>query len=499
MKIAHLLTLCLALFLAPSQTFAQSDDLALKSHRAKELMAEGKFVQSISLYRELNQAVPNNPGLMLNLGMALHMAGKEREAIPQLEAVVKRDPGVAPAWLFLGAARLRAGQATAAVKALKTFLELQPDHREAREMAASALLSLDRFDEAAEQYQKLTRQQPESAQAWYGLGQCYETLSSRTFEELQKTDPDSGYWLALAAESRARDQQFSSAFYLYRQALEKLPAMRGLHGALANIYQQTGHPDWAEAEQRNEDQLAPADCRAQKLECDFRAAQYAQILASAKGTKSPESYYWLSRAYNQLALDAFARLGQLAPSVELHQLKAHIYENQKRYSEATGEWRQALRLSPGNRQIQKELALSLKFSQDYGAALPLFQELLRQQPASAELNFLVGDTMLNLQRSEDAIPFLQRAVDHNAKLLTAHKSLARAELAVGKTVEAIPHLRAALATDEDGSLHYQLARAYQAGGQPELAKQILVSYQKHQHSAEEERKSAEKKVEITPP
>jgi tetratricopeptide (TPR) repeat protein len=185
--------------------------------------------------------------------------------------------------------------------------------------------------------------------------------------------------------------------------------------------------------------------------------------------------------------------------VELHQLKAHIYENQKRYSEATGEWRQALRLSPGNRQIQKELALSLKFSQDYGAALPLFQELLRQQPASAELNFLVGDTMLNLQRSEDAIPFLQRAVDHNAKLLTAHKSLARAELAVGKTVEAIPHLRAALATDEDGSLHYQLARAYQAGGQPELAKQILVSYQKHQHSADEERKSAEKKVEITPP
>src|SRR3981081_2472382 len=195
MKIARLLSLCLALFLAPSQTFAQSDDLALRSHRAKELMAEDKFVQAISLYRELNQAVPNNPGLMLNLGMALHMAGKEREAIPQLEAVVKRDPAVAPAWLFLGAARLRAGQATAAVKALKTFLELQPDHREAREMAASALLSLDRFDEAAEQYQKLTAQQPKSAQAWYGLGQCYETLSSRTFEELQKTDPDSGYWL----------------------------------------------------------------------------------------------------------------------------------------------------------------------------------------------------------------------------------------------------------------------------------------------------------------
>jgi hypothetical protein len=33
-------------------------------------------VQAIPLYRKLNQAVPNNPGVPLNLGMAVHMAGK---------------------------------------------------------------------------------------------------------------------------------------------------------------------------------------------------------------------------------------------------------------------------------------------------------------------------------------------------------------------------------------------------------------------------------------
>src|SRR5260370_24657732 len=91
-------------------------------------MAEGKFVQAIPLYRELIQAVPNNPGLMLNLGMALHMAGKEREAIPELEAATKLDPTLAPAWLFLGAARLQLGEATAAVQALKMGLGSQPDH-----------------------------------------------------------------------------------------------------------------------------------------------------------------------------------------------------------------------------------------------------------------------------------------------------------------------------------------------------------------------------------
>jgi Tfp pilus assembly protein PilF len=48
----------------------------------------------------------------------------------------------------------------------------------------------------------------------------------------------------------------------------------------------------------------------------------------------------------------------------------------------------------------------------------------------------------------------------------------------GNTTAAIPHLEAAVekGEDEDGSLHYQLARAYQAAGQPELARKMLEKY-----------------------
>src|SRR5882762_3121078 len=122
------------LFLSPSSSLGQSDDLAMKSQRARELMADGKFAAAVPLYRELNRAVPNNPGLLLNLGMALHMAGDERNSIPQLEAAVKFDPGLAPAWLFLGAARLELGQTLSGLEALKMVLELQPDHRGALEL-----------------------------------------------------------------------------------------------------------------------------------------------------------------------------------------------------------------------------------------------------------------------------------------------------------------------------------------------------------------------------
>src|SRR6266404_2555128 len=313
-KAAQAFLFCLISILSPLSSFGQSDDLAMKSQRAREFMADGKFAEAIPLYRELNQAVPNNHGLLLNLGMALHMV-----------------------------------------------LGLQPDHRGALEMLAGSLLSFDRAAEAADQYRKLADLDPESSPAWYGLGRSYESLSLRAFDELQKTAPESVYWLALVAEARLREQQFSSAFYLYRHAVEKMPTMRSLHAAVAEIYRQTGHPDWANVEEEKERQLPQPDCRTQTFECEFQAGQYSGLVVSAQRAHTPESHYWRSRAYNELALQAFTRLGRLPPSREQHELKAHIYSGQKRYAEAAGEWREARKFSPGDPQIQKQLAISLKF------------------------------------------------------------------------------------------------------------------------------------------
>ena len=499
MKAAGALLFCLVSILTQSGSSNESDDLALKSQRAKEFMAQGKFAEAIPLYRELNQAVPRNPGLLLNLGMALHVAGDDRESIEPLELAVRLDPKLTPAWLFLGAARLGLGDTPAGLEALRIVLHLQPDHRDALGLLASALLSLDRPTEAANQYQKLAELDPGSSAAWYGLGRSYESLSVRAFDELQKTAPESEYWLALVAEARLREQQFSSAFYLYRRALEKAPAMRGLHREVAEVYRQTEHPDWANIEEEKEVSLPQPDCRAPTFECQFREGQFSQLLAATKGAHTPESHYWRSRTYNELALQAFTRLGQLPPSLEQHELKANIYNGKKKYADAVEEWREAIKLSPTDKQIQKQLAISLKFSQDYGEALPILQRLLEGQPASAELSFLVGETLVDLQRVEEAIPLLNRALARDPKLLAAHKALARAYLAAGRAAQAIPHLQAALATDVDGSLHYQLASAYQASGQPSLSKQALLKYQKIQGSAVAAREAAKQEVEITAP
>src|SRR6516225_8225650 len=88
----------------------QTQSLPEKAQHAKELLAAGKPDEAIPIYRELIRAIPNNPGLILNLGLALDMSGEKQEAIRQYQAVVKLDPDSFPALLLMGAAYLDLGQ-----------------------------------------------------------------------------------------------------------------------------------------------------------------------------------------------------------------------------------------------------------------------------------------------------------------------------------------------------------------------------------------------------
>ena len=63
----------------------------------------------------------------------------------------------------------------------------------------------------------------------------------------------------------------------------------------------------------------------------------------------------------------------------------------------------------------------------------------------------------------------------------------------------MPHLEAALETDEDGSLHFQLARAYQASGQIEKARQARQEFQALQRAHQALDQSEQGDLEITPP
>src|SRR4029453_12178671 len=101
--------------------WAQSPALVEKSERAQLWMAQQRFADAAVLYEELTRALPGNAGMLVNLGMARHLAGQDAEAIAPLEASLKIRPA-AQAPLFLGASYLRTGQPAKAIAPLRRLV-----------------------------------------------------------------------------------------------------------------------------------------------------------------------------------------------------------------------------------------------------------------------------------------------------------------------------------------------------------------------------------------
>lgn len=455
-------------------------------------MTAGRYAEAVPIYAELVKAVPGNPGLLLNLGLAQRMAGRCGDAIRPLEAAVKLAPQMFPAWASLGACYFELGRPANAIAPLEKAVALAPAEPMPRQMLADALFSTGRLEQAATQLKRLADADPSNPRAWYGLGKAYEALSQRAFERLDKAGKDSAWRLALEGEIRLNDRQYAAAFSLYSDALAKMPNLRGANAALAEIYRNTGHADWAAAAQKKERALPQPNCAAAGQECAYRAGRYSE---AARGTQpaTVETYYWQTRAYNALALDAFNRLAQLPPSLELHRMKAQAASARGSYVEAAGEIRQAMKLAPGDPQLALELALALHSARDHAGTLAVLDDLLKLNPDAAPLNFMYGDTLIELARVEDAIPYLEKAARKEPGNARTSASLGIAYARAGRMDRALPYLKAGAAVDTDGRVHFQLARAYQAAGEAEPARLAMQRYQELQ------RKEQPAQAEITPP
>ncbi|RPI27991.1 MAG: hypothetical protein EHM61_06660 [Acidobacteria bacterium] len=492
---------CLILFIiSPLVGQPARQDAKALSAQAHQALAEGKYKEAIPLYQQLIKIHPELPGLKMNLGMAYYLAGQYRKSILPLESAVRAgQPEFLPASMFLGSSYVLTGQSGKAVPLLERYLKQKPDDPRAREALADAFLSLGRRSQSAEQYRKLAQLEPSSTKAWYQLGKAYEALAGEAFDHLQQAAADSEYLLALIADSRVVRQQYRSAFFFYRKALEKNPRMRGIHVALSRVYKATGHADWAAAEEQKEIELGLPDCRAEKLVCDFLEGRMLDVVQAAQPLKTAEGYYWMSQAYNQLAVDSFSRLAALPDCPELHQLRAEVHENQGEYLEAAKEWRKLLDLSPQNPAARRSLALSLFLAKDYQAAKALVDGFLKQEPGSPHWNYLAGEIFLAEERAGEALPFLLKCVSMEPDFLPARASLGRTYLALQQAAKAIPHLQRAIESDSDGNVHYQLARAYQTTGNAERARVALQKYQEIQKKNQEENARLEQEAEIRAP
>lgn len=337
---------------------------------------------------------------------------------------------------------------------------------------------------------------PRNPRVWYDLGQAYNAVKESALSTF-RTPADAPWRALLSADALLENGHLTDAFTLYRAAEESLASMVTIHDSVAEIYERTGHTQWA-ATERAKIPIGAADCSARRPLCEFRAGRYGSSLDAAINASGPEARYWTARAANELALGAFKHLDTLPDSVERRSVRAAVAQAQERYTDAVEELKAAVRLGGAKPELQYQLASAHYAARDYEMALTTLVPLLQAYPDDVRVLMLRAQALSQLQRADEAVPILKQLVERNPNDARLKFALGRAYLQVGNYTESIPLLQQQLDADSDGSLHMQLARAYSATGQRDKAAPLLMRSEELR-KADEQRRAATAKNVISAP
>jgi tetratricopeptide (TPR) repeat protein len=234
-----------------------------------------------------------------------------------------------------------------------------------------------------------------------------------------------------------------------------------------------------------------AEMRMQVVNASLQAGDYEAALRTlddlpATESKSLETSYWRARCYEKLATAAYLRLHQADPnSYRWHQLMGDIAAAKGDDGKAIEKYRAAVLLRPGLPNLHYSLGhLLWKDLKVPEARIELEAELASNPHHAGALTDL-GDTYLLEHQPEKALPYLNSALAGDAGNSDIHRDLGTAYSELGDYRKAEEELKIAVTGDHDGSVHYKLARAYQALGQKENASRefaLSTSLNRESHS-----------------
>jgi tetratricopeptide (TPR) repeat protein len=199
---------------------------------------------------------------------------------------------------------------------------------------------------------------------------------------------------------------------------------------------------------------------------DYRTASLvARRLAINSGTR-PIGLYWGSKADQRLAVAALTRAGEIdAESPRMHVLLGDVYRQERSWGDAEEEYQKALVLEPEDRSARLGLAISLLDDAKLDAAYATSTSLLQKHPDDPEANLLTGEILVQRNLYDEAETYLNKSRDNKPEFLPRlHALLGEVYANTNRVPQAVSEFKLGLVSDEDGSIHYQLARLYQKTG-----------------------------------
>ena len=464
----------LALFVAllSSGALALAQSPADDAERALKAMAAGDYGQAVEIYARLTSKFPQNLDVKRNLALALHSAGRYPEALPLFTLILRSAPEDKAALLFSGIELTSLHEPGKAISHLTKFLEQDTHSSMGFLTRGRAYLALDQLSSAIEDFAKAADLDPGNSKAWEGVGKAYLLAAQQAFQFVEEHGTFSAEWHGLLARSYSSAGDYKMAFRFFREAESRAPDLPGVHSGMAEVYKQTGHPDWAALE------LAKDEKPSVHVSTELRR-KYLDVLQ-----------------FQSHGAEALARLARNPETSEYHALLGLAYRVQHRDVESVDEFRRALAFSPNSLNMKLELAISMGVLKDCKGAMPILRDVIKDDPHSTEANEVLGECLVDQNRPEEAISVLKAALLRDPRLLPAELAIGRAYLHMADYPNAALHLRRA-ADLGDPSILYQLAIAYRKLGDEKASGEYLAKYKIRVQQVQQ--RSQAPAGEITPP
>jgi tetratricopeptide (TPR) repeat protein len=249
-----------------------------------------------------------------------------------------------------------------------------------------------------------------------------------------------------------------------------------------------------------------SEFRIQIAQAFFELGDYASSLKALSGLSdqhSPPAFYWRARCFEKLATASYLRLYQADPnSYRVHQLTGDLEAAKGNDGKAIDEYRAAVAMKPSVPNLHYSLGHLLWKDLKTAEARKEFESELAINPRHAGALHDLGNTYLLEHQPEQALAYLTRALAIDPDDPDIHRDLGTGYADLHNYAKAETEFKAAIPGDRDGSVHYKLARVYQAQGEKENAARefaMSTSMNRESHSKLEKQTERLNEIEGAPP
>ncbi len=402
---------------------------------AQQLALDGRAEDSVAAYARAVAKDPDSAYLRRRLASGLAQQGQLDEALEHATRAVELDPDDEAARVFLAQLH-RVRREPALAEALLVDPAGEPLNADAALLLYQLRLEAGRSEEALAVALWLVQEEPDELRGRIALASVYQELgrpddAERSLREAIAIDPGNlRIYGALARSLRERGES-KREIELYNEILERYPNHHATLVALGEAQMALDDLEGAIQTFQIVVDRFPEDVQSLKnlgylrFEArQFRAAEDLFRRAVESGPGEYEAAFFLGVVRRRIgegdaALEAF----EMIPPDHTHFAEARtqiaaIYERRGDYARALAEVERAAKLDP-SRDLDLYAANLRGKSGDFDGAVSHMERLLAEHPDDDELLFNLGVIYGEDKRIEEAIGFMQRALERNPENASA--------------------------------------------------------------------------------